>query len=49
MDDAIERSNDEIDIGALHRRYAAERAARLRPEGSAQYQELAGKFDQFRS
>src|SRR6266403_2512274 len=27
MDDVIERSNDEIDIGALHRRYAAERAA----------------------
>jgi hypothetical protein len=25
MDDAIERSNDEIDIDALHRRYAAER------------------------
>jgi cyclohexanone monooxygenase len=47
MDEAIERSNDEIDIEALHRRYAAERAARLRPDGSAQYQELAGKFNQF--
>ena len=47
MDDAIERSNDEIDIEGLRRRYAAERAARLRPDGSAQYQKLAGKFSQF--
>ncbi len=47
MTDAIERSSEEIDFEALRRRYAAERAARLRPDGSAQYQELAGRFDSF--
>jgi cyclohexanone monooxygenase len=47
MTAASERSGDEIDIEALRRRYAAERAVRLRPDGSAQYQELAGEFDQF--
>src|SRR6266404_4236070 len=38
MDDVIERSNDEIDIGALHRRYAAERAA---PPAALQRSEIA--------
>ena len=47
MTDAIERSSEEIDFEALRRRYAAERAARLRPDGSAQYQELAGRFGSF--
>ena len=47
MTDASEQSSEEIDFEALRRRYAAERAARLRPDGSAQYQELAGRFSSF--
>jgi cyclohexanone monooxygenase len=47
MTEAIERLNEEIDFEALRRRYAAERAARLRADGSAQYQELAGRFSSF--
>jgi cyclohexanone monooxygenase len=47
MTDAIERPSEEIDFEALRRRYAAERAARLRPDGSAQYQELAGRYSSF--
>ncbi len=38
---------DEIDIEALKRRYAEERVKRLRDDGSAQYQELRGKFADF--
>jgi cyclohexanone monooxygenase len=47
MTDAIGPHAEEIDVDALRRRYAAERAVRLRPDGSAQYQELAGKFGRF--
>ncbi|WP_102143357.1 flavin-containing monooxygenase [Mycobacterium hubeiense] len=35
---------DDIDIDALRERYAAERAKRLRPEGSKQYVELEDDF-----
>jgi hypothetical protein len=38
--------NDEMDVVALRRKYAAERQKRLRPDGSA-LQALAGKYGHF--
>jgi len=37
----------DIDIPAIREKYAAERAKRLRPEGSSQYLELEGDFAEF--
>ncbi len=34
-----------LDRDAIKQKYAAERAKRLRPDGNAQYQRLAGKFE----
>ncbi len=36
-----------IDVDALRQKYADERARRLRPDGIAQYVEIAGEFAQF--
>jgi NAD(P)-binding Rossmann-like domain len=36
-----------FDVDALRRRYAEERARRLRPDGIAQYVEIAGEFAEF--
>lgn len=36
-----------FDVGALRRKYAEERARRLRPDGIAQYVEMAGPFARF--
>jgi cation diffusion facilitator CzcD-associated flavoprotein CzcO len=37
----------ELDVDALRRKYAEERARRIRPDGIAQYVEIAGEFAQF--
>jgi cation diffusion facilitator CzcD-associated flavoprotein CzcO len=36
-----------LDVDALRRKYAEERARRIRPDGIAQYVEIAGEFAQF--
>ncbi len=46
-DCAPTRTPDDIDIDALRRKYAAERAKRIRPEGSSQYLELKDDFVEF--
>lgn len=38
---------DDVDIDAMRRKYAQERAKRVRPEGSAQYLEAAGDYADF--
>ena len=38
----------DVDIDGLRRRYARERAKRLRPDGNDQYLELKGQFARFR-
>ena len=47
MTDAIERPSEEIDVEELNRRYAEERAKRLRTDGSNQYAELNGRYANF--
>ncbi|MEB3068217.1 flavin-containing monooxygenase [[Mycobacterium] vasticus] len=46
-DCAPTRTPEDIDIDAMRRRYAAERAKRIRPEGSSQYLELKDDFVEF--
>ena len=36
-----------VDVDALRQKYAEERARRLRPDGIAQYVEIAGEFARF--
>jgi len=46
-DCAPTRTPDDFDIDALRAKYAAERAKRVRPEGSSQYLELKDDFVEF--
>jgi cyclohexanone monooxygenase len=45
--DANDMANIEIDVEALNKRYAEERAKRLRGDANAQYARLEGKFANF--
>ena len=45
--DTVPQDKRPIDREALRRKYAEERAKRLRPDGNAQYLQMAGRFARY--